>query len=164
MNSMLLTESVLRNTGGHTDDLVSFDGSGRVTQRRVAHVSPTEPLGPIQLRVMNYLWRVKVATIHQIRNALNSEPGAIRLSYSTFLTVSLSLMRRNLVDKRKTSPRSTEGHQFFVVVDEAAFKAGVVKQIVHDYCGNNLDLLRHLLRYAPATDSKDEVDDSELMG
>ncbi len=104
--------------------------------------SPFDPIGPLQLRVMNHLWKVNAATVQEVMNAVNAQPEAKPLAYTTFLTVMRNLAKRRLLDQRKTQ---TKRHQFVVLVDEESYKAGVVRQIFKDYCDNDADRLTRFL-------------------
>jgi predicted transcriptional regulator len=104
--------------------------------------SPFDPIGPLQLRVMNHLWKVNAATVQDVMTAVNGQPDAKPLAYTTFLTVMRNLAKRRLLDQRKTA---TKRHQFVVLVDEESYKSGVVRQIFKDYCNNSPEnLLRFL--------------------
>ncbi len=104
--------------------------------------SPFDPIGPLQLRVMNHLWKVNAGTVQEVMNAVNGQPDCRPLAYTTFLTVMRNLAKRRLLDQRKTA---TKRHQFVVLVDEESYKAGVVRQIYKDYCNNDADtLIRYL--------------------
>jgi predicted transcriptional regulator len=104
--------------------------------------SPFDPIGPLQLRVMNHLWKVNAATVQDVMNAVNGQADAKPLAYTTFLTVMRNLAKRRLLDQRKTA---TKRHQFVVLVDEESYKAGVVRQIYKDYCNNDADTLLRFL-------------------
>lgn len=105
-------------------------------------ISPFDPIGPLQLRVMNHLWKVNAATVQEVMNAVNGQPDAKALAYTTFLTVMRNLAKRRLLDQRKTA---TKRHQFVVLVDEESYKSGVVRQIYKDYCDNDADRLLRFL-------------------
>ena len=44
-------------------------------------------IGPLQLRVMNYIWEHGASTVHQVHDALNAAKGAQKLAYTTILTL-----------------------------------------------------------------------------
>ena len=104
--------------------------------------SPFDPIGPLQLRVMNHLWKVNAATVQDVMTAVNGQPDAKALAYTTFLTVMRNLAKRRLLDQRKTA---TKRHQFVVLVDEESYKSGVVRQIYKDYCNNSSENLHRFL-------------------
>ncbi len=99
--------------------------------------SVADLIGPLQLRVMNHLWKVNAATVQEAMDAVNAAgaaKGEKPLAYTTFLTVMRNLAKRGLLDQRKTA---TKRHQFVVVIDEETYKSGVLKQIYADYCQND---------------------------
>jgi len=106
--------------------------------------SPFDPIGPLQLRVMNHLWTVGSGTVQEVMNALNAAPGAKPLAYTTFLTVMRNLAKRKLLDQRKTA---TKRHQFVCALGEEEYKSAVMKTMFRDYCKNDLDVL---LRFVEA--------------
>ena len=99
-------------------------------------------IGPLQLRVMNHLWKVNAATVQEAMDAVNGASAEKPLAYTTFLTVMRNLAKRGLLDQRKTA---TKRHQFVVLVDEESYKSGVVRQIYKDYCNNDADILSRYL-------------------
>ena len=99
-------------------------------------------IGPLQLRVMNHLWRVGSGTVQEVMNALNAGPGAKPLAYTTFLTVMRNLAKRKLLDQRKTA---TKRHQFVCAIGEEEYKSAVVKGFFRDYCNNDADMLHRFL-------------------
>jgi predicted transcriptional regulator len=110
--------------------------------------TPFDPIGPLQLRVMNHLWKVGSATVQEVMNALNALTPAKPLAYTTYLTVMRNLAKRKLLDQRKTA---TKRHQFVCAIAEDDYKAAVVKQVFRDYCDNDLVRLNRLLGQPGAT-------------
>ncbi len=108
-------------------------------------LSPFDPIGPLQLRVMNHLWKVNAATVQEVMNAVNGFGDGKPLAYTTYLTVMRNLAKRKLLDQRKTA---TKRHQFVVLVDEESYKAGVVRQIYKDYCNSDLGTMHRFLGLA----------------
>jgi predicted transcriptional regulator len=104
----------------------------------------TDPVGPLQLRVMNHLWKVGSATVQETMDATNAAAPSKPLAYTTFLTVMRNLAKRGLLDQRKTA---TKRHQFTVLVDEVTYKSGVIQRLVADYCGNDRATLDRYLNY-----------------
>jgi len=105
-------------------------------------------IGPLQLRVMNHLWKVNAATVQEAMDAVNGASTEKALAYTTFLTVMRNLAKRGLLDQRKTA---TKRHQFVVLVDEETYKSNVVRQIFGDYCNNDRATLdRYLTARAAA--------------
>ncbi len=99
-------------------------------------------IGPLQLRVMNHLWKVNAATVQEAMDAVNGASTEKPLAYTTFLTVMRNLAKRGLLDQRKTA---TKRHQFVVLVDEETYKSNVVRQIFGDYCNNDRGTLDRYL-------------------
>ncbi len=76
---------------------------------------PVEQVGPLQLRVLHYIWKHGPSTVQTVMSALNGESGSRPLAYTTFLTVMRNLARRNLLEQKKTTQRS---HLFSPAVGE----------------------------------------------
>lgn len=107
---------------------------------------PVEQVGPLQLRVMHYIWKHGPSTVQTVMTALNGEAGARPLAYTTFLTVMRNLARRNLLEQKKTNQRS---HLFSAAVGEDEYKTAFIKQVFRDYFNNDLDALLKYLGHAP---------------
>ena len=101
-----------------------------------------ELIGPLQLRVMNHLWKVGSGTVQQVADVLNNAPGHKGLAYTTYLTVMRNLAKRKLLDQRKTDGKR---HEFHVLVGEHEYKAAVVRQIVTSYCNDDRATLEQYL-------------------
>ena len=67
-----------------------------------------ELIGPLQLRIMLYLWDKGPATIHTVVDHLNAEPGSKRVQYTTALTVMKNLTKRNFCSHRQVVGRQFE--------------------------------------------------------
>ena len=50
-----------------------------------------ELIGPLQVRVMHHIWSHGPSTVHDVHDALMSDPLAKRLAYTTVLTVMRNL-------------------------------------------------------------------------
>lgn len=105
-------------------------------------ISPFDPIGPLQLRVMNHLWKVGSGTVQEVMTVLNAQEGARPLAYTTYLTVMRNLAKRKLLDQRKTASKR---HQFVCAIGEEEYKSAVVKTIFKDYCGNDESVLLRFL-------------------
>ena len=102
-----------------------------------------EAIGPLQLRVMHYIWKHGPSTVHAVHDALNAEAGAQKLAYTTILTVMRNLARRKVLNQ-KASGRS---HIFEPLIDEDAYKLGILRQMRKDlFAGNVHRLLSYLAR------------------
>ncbi len=109
-----------------------------------------DPIGPLQLKVMHYLWKVNSSTVQEVMDVLNAQIGTGKpLAYTTYLTVMRNLRRRGLLDQRKTE---TKKNQFVTLVDEQTYKSHVLRQMLVDYCNNDPARLHHFLgESAPIT-------------
>jgi predicted transcriptional regulator len=102
-----------------------------------------EAIGPLQLRVMHYIWQNGPSTVHSVHDALNNEPGAQELAYTTILTVMRNLARRKVLNQ-KASGRS---HVFEPLVDEDTYKLGILRQVRRElFNGDVSRLLSYLAR------------------
>ena len=110
-------------------------------------LSPFDPIGPLQLRIMNHLWAVNVATVQQVMDGINGQPGAPTMAYTTFLTVMRNLAKRRIIDQRRIP--GTKRHHFVVLVDADSFKSGLIRQICRDYCNNDPAVFRRYLAGSP---------------
>ncbi len=126
-----------------TDSLEPLDPNHH--EVHVAHVDPAnkpvEQVGPLQLRVMHFIWKHGPSTVQTVMTALNGDHGSRPLAYTTFLTVMRNLARRNLLEQKKTAQRS---HMFSASIGEDEYKTAFIKQVFRDYFANDLDAL---LRY-----------------
>ncbi|MBA3707935.1 MAG: BlaI/MecI/CopY family transcriptional regulator [Planctomycetes bacterium] len=95
---------------------------------------PVEQVGPLQLRVMHFIWKHGPSTVQSVMNALNAEPNSRPLAYTTFLTVMRNLARRNLLEQKKTAQRS---HMFSPTVGEDDYKSAFIRQVFRDYFNND---------------------------
>jgi BlaI family transcriptional regulator, penicillinase repressor len=102
-----------------------------------------EAIGPLQLRVMHYIWKHGPSTVHAVHDALNGEQGAQKLAYTTILTVMRNLARRKVLNQ-KASGRS---HIFEPLIDEDTYKLGILRQVRKDlFAGDVHRLLGYLAR------------------
>ncbi len=102
-----------------------------------------EAIGPLQLRVMHYIWVNGPSTVHQVHDALNGEPGAPKLAYTTILTVMRNLARRKILNQKATG----RSHIFEPLVDEDTYKLGMLRQMRKDLFGGDAQrLLSYLAR------------------
>ncbi len=104
-----------------------------------------EQIGPLQLRVMHYIWKHGPSTVQDVMTALNATPGSRQLAYTTFLTVMRNLARRHLLEQKKTNQRS---HVFSPTVGEEAYKTAFIKQVFKDYFHNDFSQLAKYLGHA----------------
>jgi predicted transcriptional regulator len=102
-----------------------------------------EAIGPLQLRVMHYVWQHGPSTVHAVLDTLNRQPGCAPLAYTTILTVMRNLVRRGFLSQ-KPEGRS---HVFAPLVDESSYKLDMLRQLRRDlFAGDVTGLLRFLTR------------------
>ena len=107
-----------------------------------------ETIGPLQLRVMHFLWAQGPATVNTVQEHINHHAGARPLAYTTILTVMRNLARRGFLSQ--TPQRRS--HLFAPLIDERAYKLGMLRQMRHDlFAGQVEGLLSYLAQ-------DDEVD------
>src|SRR5271154_7056265 len=84
-----------------------------------------DAIGPLQLRVMQYMWKHGPATVHALHDALNGQDRSAPLAYTTVLSVMRNLSRRGLLSQK----RGGRSHVFAALLDETTYKLEVVQQI-----------------------------------
>ena len=94
-----------------------------------------ETIGPLQLRVMHYLWKNGPATVHAVLDHLNHQPGSTPLAYTTILTVMRNLARRHFLSQQPAG----RSHIFAPLVDEHTYKLGMLQQLRRDLFGGDVD-------------------------
>jgi predicted transcriptional regulator len=84
-----------------------------------------DAIGPLQVRVMHYIWKHGPSTVHDVHGALNADASGKQLAYTTILTVMRNLARRKFLSQ------SADGraHRFSPLIDERTYKLGIVRQI-----------------------------------
>jgi len=108
-----------------------------------------DAIGPLQLRVMHYIWQHGPSTVHSVHDALNGEPGAQKLAYTTILTVMRNLARRKILNQ-KASGRS---HIFEPLVNEETYKMGILRGVRKELFGGDI---HRLLSYLSRDEEIDE--------
>jgi predicted transcriptional regulator len=100
-----------------------------------------ETIGPLQLRVMHFLWKNGPATVNAVQEHINRDPAGRTLAYTTILTVMRNLVRRKFLSQ--TPQRRS--HLFAPLIDERSYKLGMVRQLRHDlFAGEINGLLGYL--------------------
>lgn len=100
-----------------------------------------ETIGPLQLRVMHFLWAQGPATVNTVQEHINHHAGNRPLAYTTILTVMRNLARRGFLSQ--TPQRRS--HLFAPLIDERAYKLGMLRQMRHDlFAGQAEGLLAYL--------------------
>ncbi len=88
-----------------------------------------EIIGPLQLRIMNFVWNKGDCTVHDVHDALNGEPEAPQLAYTTVLTVMRNLVRRKILSQNPAG----RSHVFSPIVSETEYKESMLQQICDDF-------------------------------
>lgn len=96
-----------------------------------------ELIGPLQVKVMHHIWGKGPSTVHDVHDALMSDPAAKRLAYTTVLTVMRNLARRGFL------AQAAEGraHRFTAKVDEGSYKRELLKQVREELFRGDLKAL-----------------------
>ncbi len=100
-----------------------------------------ETIGPLQLRVMHYLWSQGPATVHAVQEHINSISSERPLAYTTILTVMRNLVRRHFLSQ---TPQG-RSHLFTPLIDERASKFGMLRQIRQDLFGGDIAIMMNYL-------------------
>lgn len=100
-----------------------------------------DAIGPLQLRVMHFIWKHGPSTVHAVHDALNAEPDAQKLAYTTILTVMRNLAKRKILNQ-KPAGRS---HIFEPLIDERSYKLGILRQVREDLFGGDAGQMLKLL-------------------
>ena len=100
-------------------------------------------LGPLQVRIMQHVWRNGPSTVHDVHDALNALPGSKQLAYTTILTVMRSLAKRHLLNQEPVG----RFHRFSPLVEQDVFnKVMVVKLCDELFEGKDAELVACLER------------------
>src|SRR5580658_8077611 len=84
-----------------------------------------DAIGPLQLRIMQHIWKHGPATVHDLHDALNCQDRGAPLAYTTVLAVMRNLSRRGLLSQK----RGGRSHVFAALLDESTYKLEVVRMI-----------------------------------
>jgi predicted transcriptional regulator len=109
-----------------------------------------EPLGPLQLRIMHYIWKQGPRTVHEVHAAFNAEPSVKPLAYTTFLTVMRNLAKREFLDQVK----GARSHRFVPLIDEKTYVSAMIRRIRKDLCSGDVNVL---LDYVAQDDEIDPI-------
>lgn len=109
-----------------------------------------EAIGPLQVRVMHFIWKHGPSTVHDVHSALNGQPGGKQLAYTTILTVMRNLARRKFLSQAADG----RAHRFSPLIDERTYKLGIIRQMRHDLFASEAKVLVSYLA------QDDEIDDS----
>ena len=101
-----------------------------------------DAIGPLQLRVMQHIWKHGPATVHALHEALNGQDRSAPLAYTTVLSVMRNLSRRGLLSQT----RGGRSHVFAALLDESTYKMAVVRQLSRTLFADDIEgLVRFLL-------------------
>ena len=109
-----------------------------------------EAIGPLQVRVMHYIWKHGPSTVHDVHTALNGQTTGKQLAYTTILTVMRNLARRKFLSQAADG----RAHRFSPIIDERTYKLGIVRQIRKDLFASDI---KTLLSYIAQDDEVDEA-------
>jgi predicted transcriptional regulator len=84
-----------------------------------------DAIGPLQLRIMQHIWKHGPATVHDLHDALNRQDHGTALAYTTVLAVMRNLARRGVLSQT----RGGRSHVFAALLAESTYKREVVQQI-----------------------------------
>ena len=93
-----------------------------------------DSVGPLQLRVMKYIWKNGPSTVNQVHESLNDEPGARKLAYTTILTVMRNLAKREILDQQS----GRRSHVFSPLVDQQTYTSEMLAALRRDLFGNDI--------------------------
>jgi BlaI family penicillinase repressor len=108
-----------------------------------------EAIGPLQVRVMHYIWKHGPSTVHDVHSALNGQTTGKQLAYTTILTVMRNLARRKFLNQVADG----RAHRFSPLIDERTYKLGIVRQMRKDLFAGEINIL---LSYIAMDDEVDE--------
>lgn len=108
-----------------------------------------ETIGPLQLRVMHFLWSQGPATVNTVQEHINQHATSRPLAYTTILTVMRNLARRGFLSQ--TPQRRS--HLFTPLIDERTYKLGMLRQLRHDLFGGHVEGLLSYLTQDEEIDS-----------
>lgn len=85
-------------------------------------------IGPLQARVMHFIWSGGPATVHDVHSALN-EKADKQLAYTTILTVMRNLARRKVLSQVPNG----RTHVFSALITKEELQKQVVKYVATTY-------------------------------
>ena len=98
-----------------------------------------EPLGELQLQVMEVVWRLGRATVAEVHEAISAER---KLAYTTVLTTLRALERRGMVSHETAG----KAYLYEPAVSRAQYTHASIEKLVGDlFDGRQEQLLCHLL-------------------
>lgn len=103
-----------------------------------------EIIGPLQLRIMHFMWTKDSCTVHDVHDALNAEQDAPQLAYTTVLTVMRNLVRRGILSQNPAG----RSHIFSPIIGEMQYKESLLRQICEDFFAGNTEFMISALQPA----------------
>ena len=103
-------------------------------------------IGPLQLRVMKYIWKKGPSTVHAVHDALNEESGATALAYTTILTVMRNLAKRGILEQAAQG----RSHIFTPQIDEETYKKDILLQVRNELFGGKVKNMVDFLQSSAA--------------
>jgi BlaI family penicillinase repressor len=115
-----------------------IDGGSQGAAPRAS--SDMEPIGPLQVRVMAFIWSHGPSTVHDVHDAVNTGRGK-PLAYTTILTVMRNLVRRGLLAQTVCG----RAHVFTAAVDERSYKVALLRHLRELHFAGDAVLMAHHL-------------------
>ena len=116
-----------------------------------------EAIGPLQVRVMHYIWKHGPSTVHDVHTALNAATTGKQLAYTTILTVMRNLARRKFLSQAADG----RAHRFTPLIDERTYKLGIVRQMRHDLFAGDVGTM---VSYIAQDDEIEDAKRGKLRG
>lgn len=88
-----------------------------------------EIIGPLQLRIMTFIWEEGDCIVKDVHKALNLQKDTPQLAYTTILTVMRNLVRRHML----TQMRTGRSHTFSSTITEVEHKKLIVKKMCDEF-------------------------------
>ncbi|TVR16460.1 MAG: BlaI/MecI/CopY family transcriptional regulator [Planctomycetota bacterium] len=102
-------------------------------------------IGPLQLRVMKFIWKNGPSTVHAVHDALNDEKGAPTLAYTTILTVMRNLAKREILEQTAQG----RSHVFAPLLSDNDYRAQVLQAIRNDLFAGKTKAMLEFIEQAP---------------
>ena len=90
-------------------------------------------IGPLQLRIMQEIWKLGPTDVHAVHQALNIQ-GTKKLAYTTILTVMRNLVKRAFLDQQREGRK----HRFIPLIDQGTYALAMVRNLRLELFGGNV--------------------------
>ncbi len=121
--------------------------ANRNSPERSAEVVRINELGDLQLAVMQVLWRIGAASVHEVVAALSSDPTP---AYTTVLTVLRKLENRGFVTHDPVPGSRMFHYRPLVSAHEACTER--LRELLNEWYGESaMQLIRHILLISDLT-------------